>query len=58
MGGRPLQLDNDGRQTDTVYIPKPLASRCHASNAALQIGINMNDAMHRVNYGLLTFLGW
>ena len=35
-------------------MPKPLASRCHASNAILQIRIDINDAVHRVNYGLFT----
>jgi hypothetical protein len=35
-------------------MPKTLASRSHASNAALQIGIKTNDAMHHVNYGPLT----
>ena len=33
---------------------KTLASRSHASKAVLQIRIETNDAVHRVNYGLLT----
>ena len=43
-------------QTDTAYMPQTLVSLSHASNAALQIAVETNDAVHRANYGPLIVL--
>ncbi len=39
----------DGWQIKTGYMPETLVSRSHAGNAALQIRIETNDAVHRAH---------
>ena len=56
LGGRSLQLAGRPLADRYMYFPKPLASRSHASNAVLQIGIETNNTVHRAHDGLLTVL--